>query len=356
MNRNTFISILRIFGFIILFFVILALITYFEKGDESSSITSLFDAFWYAVVTLTTVGYGDFYPVTIGGKVVGLILILFSLGLLGYVISSLTNNIRNYMENKRLGHFGTKMENHVVIIGWNNFGKLIVDQIVRAKQKVAIITDNKNDIDLIYDLFDKNKVFVLFSDIDHFESFTKVRIEQSSSVYINIPDDTESLVYLLNLKKSFTNLNIVVSLSNAELRDTFYSAGAKYVISEKEISSKLIASFIFEPDVANYTDDLITTAVTDQGIDMLEFKVIDKNPYLNANYLDAFIDLKKKHNSILVGISKLKDDYYHLYKNPSINLVIEQGDYLLLICDGNTKRDIEKDFGVEEGRMVAVVE
>ena len=49
------------------------------------------DAVWWAIVTTTTVGYGDFYPKTIVGKFAAAILMFLGIGLIGYLTSTITN-------------------------------------------------------------------------------------------------------------------------------------------------------------------------------------------------------------------------------------------------------------------------
>ncbi len=80
-------------GAVILLLLLLALVR-LERNAEGSSILSFPAALWYALTTLTTVGYGDTYPVTPGGKVVGVILQLGSLGVLGAWIGALTAKLR----------------------------------------------------------------------------------------------------------------------------------------------------------------------------------------------------------------------------------------------------------------------
>jgi voltage-gated potassium channel len=60
-----------------------------EGNVPNSKVTNLGDAFWWAIVTVTTVGYGDIYPVTIEGKIIASILMIVGIGILGVLISTL---------------------------------------------------------------------------------------------------------------------------------------------------------------------------------------------------------------------------------------------------------------------------
>lgn len=76
-----------VLGSIAAYAVILILLTAVESGAEGASIRNLWDALWYSVITLTTVGYGDLSPVTNAGRILGIILALCSVGVLSAVIS-----------------------------------------------------------------------------------------------------------------------------------------------------------------------------------------------------------------------------------------------------------------------------
>ncbi len=337
----------------LIYLLVVGLVYYAEHNQEGANITTLPEAFWFSVVTLTTVGYGDYYPVTIVGRIANLLFLLGSVGVIGYLISQLTGQVNQYLERKRLGLLGTTFSNHILVIGWDKFGKQVVDEVIHSGKPVAIVTNDKNEIDLIHEAYSKQKVFALFADYDNLNAFEKANISQAATVFINFVDDTEVLIYLLNLRKSYPDLNYVVSLTNPSLRETFQSAGVRYVVSQTEIASRLVASYTFEPDVAVIAESLMTTALGGEDYDLLEYRVTAQNPYVGRDYFDAFVDLKRQHDCVLVGINQRQPDGTRvLHKNPSAGLTIGEHDYLVLICDGTAKQKLTKVFGVEEGRML----
>ncbi len=80
----------------IIVFIFVAL-TSFLLYEFDSGFTSLFSSFWYVIVTLTTVGYGDFIPTSFGGKIIGSVLLIFGVFcfsiLTGAISSIYTKNL-----------------------------------------------------------------------------------------------------------------------------------------------------------------------------------------------------------------------------------------------------------------------
>ena len=74
-------------------------IYYFENSIQPEKFKSIFDGLWWATATLTTVGYGDVYPITVGGKIFTFIILLIGLGIVavpaGLIASALTETDRD---------------------------------------------------------------------------------------------------------------------------------------------------------------------------------------------------------------------------------------------------------------------
>ncbi|WP_424961143.1 potassium channel family protein [Ekhidna sp.] len=337
---------------LVIYFALVWLLVYVEKDSGQSALNNYQNAFWYSLVTLTTVGYGDIFPATIWGRYISLIFILTSIGIFGILIGQLTTLMTTIKENKKLGYSGTSFTNHAVIIGWNEFGWHVVDQLVGVGRRVSIITNRKDDVELIREKYSPKNVFVLFSDYNNHELIKKSNIEEATIVFVNMLDDTDKLVYVLNLKKVFPETEFVVTLENGDLKNTFLAAGVSNTISTQEISSKLLASYMFEPDVATYSESVLSYAKSDSDYDIKQLIITPNNPYNGKAYQDVFFDLKKRYNSVLIGITKRdKFGQKKLIKNPLGDLKINTGDYLIILLNGKAFKLLKRIFGVEEGAI-----
>jgi voltage-gated potassium channel len=70
-----------------------------ERGINPA-VTHLFDAFWWAMVTVTTIGYGDIYPMTTEGRLVAIFLMLSGLGVLGALTAMVSSHVFHLQQSK----------------------------------------------------------------------------------------------------------------------------------------------------------------------------------------------------------------------------------------------------------------
>ena len=93
---------------LILIFIIAWLVLLAEKGNPNANITTYSNAVWWAFVTITTVGYGDYYPVTTLGRLWAIILMFSGLGIIGvlssYLASTFISLQRRREANKDTGN------------------------------------------------------------------------------------------------------------------------------------------------------------------------------------------------------------------------------------------------------------
>lgn len=346
-NRVPFI----IIALVLFYFLVVVLMVVSERGSSGSNIKTLGDSFWCSITTLTTVGYGDKFPVTFFGRVLSMFFIIGSIGLIAFFVGSITDFIRKDKEMKKMGHKGTDFSKHIVILGWDDFGRAVVEQLIAANRKVAIITDQLEQIDLIYSYFEKDQCFVYYGEWQNLKSMEGVNAKKAQSIFVNIPDDSQRLIAVLNLKNDLPNASFVVTLDNTALRDTYYSAGVTYVLSRDELASKLLASCIFEPDVAQMTQNLLSAATADDDYDIQQYKILPENKLAGQTYGEAFTTLNKECRMVLLGMATAVESASQRKVSviPDDDTIINVGDFLIGVLGGGTLKDTQKFFGINDG-------
>lgn len=128
-----------------LYFLLLFLLTNAEQGSPDASITGIGPAVWYSLTTLTTVGYGDMYPVTVPGRLIGALFQILSIGVLVAIITAMFSLIRSKL--LPLAYLMFKRRSHWFIFAQTNLrSRLIADGLAgEVRDAVILFSDDGSD-------------------------------------------------------------------------------------------------------------------------------------------------------------------------------------------------------------------
>ena len=129
-------------SFFVFFFLTALIIMYsLEVGAGNPKVRSLFDALYLVVITMTTVGYGDAVPITWEGKVLAMLLGAGGLFIFSMSIATISAGFFNYVQMLKMGMISFKdMKNHIVICGWNETAKVVIENLRELGRDIVLIT------------------------------------------------------------------------------------------------------------------------------------------------------------------------------------------------------------------------
>src|SRR4051794_11266249 len=116
---------------------------YLEEHGRNANVHGFGDGLWWAIVTMTTVGYGDIAPVTPGGRIVGAVLMISGISALGLFTAS----IAAYMIRARQldALWIRRMHDHVVICGAGSGGAHLAHAFRSAGEAVVVVDKNEQN-------------------------------------------------------------------------------------------------------------------------------------------------------------------------------------------------------------------
>ncbi len=327
-----------------------------ERDDSYAGPDDFVDSFWFGLVTMSTVGYGDRYPATPEGKAAALALVIFTFTFLGAMIGMVSDAVLEARRREELGMDKTKFRKHIVICGWTGISKVSLEELMAIGEKVVVITNNQDDIPQIRDLGDKKHLYIVFGEYDNAKVLERAAVAKAKTVIIVTGSDTESLVASLTIKSLAPDVRLVVSIMKEELRKTLYTAGVTYVSTPSEMTGRLAASASFEPEVAHFVED-ITSATF--GYDLQQYTV-NEECFAKGMTVSQFQDrMKKSGGPLLVGLGKYnprkasKDDSrgdYDIIPNPPQNTKINKNDILIVLGNDDENDKLAQTLNVPQGR------
>ncbi len=226
---------------------------------------SFVNALYMTVITMSTVGFREAQPLSDGGKIFTAFLILGSLGILTYFITSLTQNLFQ----KQLSFFytgynrknkKTKMENHVVVVGYGRNGDQVVRELLANKSNIVVIDQNHNIV--INNM--SRPIRFLEGDATDDEILIKADIKTARSLISTLPNDADNLFVVLTARALNPGLKIISRASSDSSEKKLRMAGVNSVVMPERVGGAHMATLVAKPDLVEFIEHL-TLHDTDQA-------------------------------------------------------------------------------------------
>ena len=277
---------------------------------ESGNIDTIGDAIWWTIVTITTVGYGDFFPLSLPGRILAVIIMFFGIGLISVITGSISSifTTKKIMEGRGLENL--KLKNHIVICGWNSNVEKVLSNIAKLSSegedvKIAMINDMGEDqMNGIIARFKSDTLKIHFVRGDHaLEAIlNKACIEHAKSAII-ISDDTvendddKTILTVLTIKNKLPNLKVVAHVSQQDKLPYLKRAKADEEIVNDTYESFMAATHVLEPGVPQAVNQLLDLHSAHRFKSMAI-----PDSYIGKTFSDITTYFKENENSLCIGL------------------------------------------------------
>ncbi len=232
------------------------------------------DALWWTLVTMATVGYGDLFPTTAGGRyLVGLPTMVFGIGFLGFIITSVASQLIETRSRRLQGMLQTRLADHIIIVNFTQQEEILA--LVRelrsdestGKKEICLIDERLPQIPPQF--VDLGVSFVKGNPTDE-DVLRRACLDTASHAIILSRDrhdphaDDQNLVTVMVIEKIHPAVFSVVEVIDPRKTHQFELAGADSAVCVNEFAVNLIIQELQDPGVKAVVDDLTSNTEGEQ--------------------------------------------------------------------------------------------
>lgn len=336
-----------------------AMLQFLEPGDISKDD----NPYWWAIVTMTTVGYGDFSPETPAGRIFAVLIMFIGISLVSLLTASISSIFVAQKIREGKGLEKLNLTNHLILCGWNPNGERVLDSIqhlsgMKKRDLVLINELNEEEVTMLKNRYPGMHIHFVSGDFTQEEILNRAGILDADTVMV-IPNttgsevatyDEKTIFATLTIKSMDSNIRVVAYLLDRENLTHIKRADADEVVVGDDFSAHILASHAVDPGVPQIANQLI------ESNSKSRFKRVEIPSQFVGQHYDALFDhFKDKDGSILIGVfsedenlgigailssdasaldafieRKLKDGGISLQEESKINVVVNPGkDYIL---------------------------
>jgi len=309
-------------------------VIYVFEAHTNPKVDTIFDAIYWSLITISTVGYGDITPVTEEGKVLTMVLIVVGIGFISFstsiIASAFTEKLQE-LKADRVFRTIKHMQDVHLICGYSNEAEILAERF------------KKDNIDFVIVDMDESRVekatqrgyITLKGDITQKTFLQVLDFEKISKIFVLTNNDISNSFIVLSVKAYSKGAEIIALANDERNVSKIKKAGADYVVVPSTVTALLTAEYIGNP----VTFEVIDAILTEKRNAIIDEIIVIKDSILDGKLVGE-IDFDK-YKIILFGVLKrnespllnetLEIEKGHFYFNPPFDLKLEEGDILVVM-------------------------
>lgn len=228
--------------------------------DEFGSVTTLTDAFYFTLVTASTVGYGDVTPTSQTARLFTMSVVLLGVASFGVALGTLLTPAIEARLAHALGTMNDStldlLEDHVIVVGVSDLTEPIIEELTASDAAAVVVTRSRERAARLRE----HDMEVLVADPSDEDPLERLGIGRARALVAATDDDAQDALAILTARELNPALPIIAAATDRENVKKLRRAGADVVISPSVIGGHLLAqSAIGTSDAESIVDRLLDT-------------------------------------------------------------------------------------------------
>lgn len=262
---------------LVVLFTVPLVIWKFEAGAEGANIAGPFDGIWYGIVTMLTVGYGDRFAVTTGGRIFASAMMIVGVIGMSVVTAKISSIFLEKALRDRRGLVDTEtLDRHFIICGWKSEMSTLLRHVLSSSglgpEKIVMVNNAPDsEMETLYDFPDLKKVKHVRGDFFQVDILRRAAPERARKVLIladatpgakgAVPTRTEADARTVMTAMTLSNIAkgtpIAAEILDSQMDQYLRLAGVHEIIYSRDYSRLLLAMASTGTGVTNIFHDLL---------------------------------------------------------------------------------------------------
>ncbi|MGY1747522.1 ion channel [Blastococcus sp. SYSU D00695] len=212
---------------------------------------------WYFVVTSATVGYGDVFPTSVGGRVVGAFVVVGGIVTLTLLFSQLTSALQTARGRRTRGVVALDLQGHVVLLGYTpgRTERIVAELTAEGTTRVVLCAWDDVAEDPMPHLAD---VDFVRGDLTHADVMVRACVPRARTVVIDGRDDNETLAIAVAVDHAHPGVHLVAAVRDLARQESlrYVNAGVQVVQWHMPF---LLSEEAADPGLTQVYNDLMTS-------------------------------------------------------------------------------------------------